>query len=41
VVADELASAIFAEVILFAVAFFPVSGYVVALATGARDFYGY
>jgi hypothetical protein len=39
-VADELASAVFTEVILFAVAFFPVPGYVRTMAMGARDFYG-
>jgi hypothetical protein len=35
---NELTSALGAEVI-FAVVFFPVSGYV--MATGALDFYGY
>jgi hypothetical protein len=39
--ADELASATGAEVILFAVDFFPVSGYVRAMTMGAFDFYGY
>jgi hypothetical protein len=38
--ADELMSALGAEVILFAVAFFPVSGYVMAMAMRALDFYG-
>jgi hypothetical protein len=40
-VADKLASAVFTEVILFALAFFPVSGYVGGMAMGALDFYGY
>jgi hypothetical protein len=40
-IADELATAVFTEVILFVVVFFPVSGYVGALAMGAIDVYGY
>jgi hypothetical protein len=40
-VADELVTAAGTQVILFAVAFFPVSGYIRTLATGALDFYGY
>jgi hypothetical protein len=39
--ADELTSALGAEVILFAVVFFPVSGYARSMATRALDFYGY
>jgi hypothetical protein len=38
--ADELASAVFTEVILFTVAFLPVPGYVRTMAMGACDFYG-
>jgi hypothetical protein len=37
--ADELTTALGAEVILFAVAFFSVSGYVRTMAMGALDFY--
>jgi hypothetical protein len=39
-VAYKLTAAIFAEVILFSLVFFPVSGYVRAVAMGALDFYG-
>jgi hypothetical protein len=39
-VADELASTVFTAVILFVIAFFPVSGYSGAVAMGALDFYG-
>jgi hypothetical protein len=39
-VADELATAVFTEVILFVVAFFPVLGYVGTMAMGAIDIYG-
>jgi hypothetical protein len=39
-VTDELTTALGAKVILFAVAFFPVSGYVMTMAMGALDFYG-
>jgi hypothetical protein len=38
--ADEPTTALGAKVILFAVAFFPVPGYVRTMATGAFDFYG-
>jgi hypothetical protein len=37
--ADELTTALGAEVMLFTVVFFPVSGYVGTMATGALDFY--
>jgi hypothetical protein len=37
----ELTAAIFAEVIVFTLVLFPVSGYVRAVAMGAFDFYGY
>jgi hypothetical protein len=40
-VSDELTTASGTPVILFAVAFFPVSGYVMTMAMGALDFYGY
>jgi hypothetical protein len=36
----ELTAAIFAEVILFTLVLFPVSGYVRAVAMGTLDFYG-
>jgi hypothetical protein len=39
-VAYELTAALFAEVILFALAFLSVSGYVRAMAMGAIDVYG-
>jgi hypothetical protein len=39
-VADKLTTAIFAEVILFTVAFFPVPGYVGVMAMGTLDSYG-
>jgi hypothetical protein len=39
-VAYKLAAAIFAEIILFPLGFFPVSGYVGIVAMGACDFYG-
>jgi hypothetical protein len=38
--ADELTTALGAEVNLFAIAFFPISDYVGPMATGALDFYG-
>jgi hypothetical protein len=38
--ADKPASAVFTAVILFAAAFFSVSGYVGTVAMGALDFYG-
>jgi hypothetical protein len=38
--ADELTTALGTPVILFAVVFFPVSGYVGAMAMGALNFYG-
>jgi hypothetical protein len=38
--ADELISALGAEVILFTVAFFPVSDYRMAMAMGILEFYG-
>jgi hypothetical protein len=41
IITNKLPSALAAPVILFAVAFFPVSGYVGAMAMGALDFYGY
>jgi hypothetical protein len=37
--ADELATAVFTEVILFVVVFFPVSDYVRTMAMGAIDVY--
>jgi hypothetical protein len=37
----ELTAAIFAEVILFTLVLFPVSGYVRAMAMGTLDLYGY
>jgi hypothetical protein len=37
----ELTAAILAEVILFTLVLFPVSGYLRAVAMGALDFYGY
>jgi hypothetical protein len=40
-VSDELTTALGTPVILFAVVFFPVSGYVGTMAMGALDFYGY
>jgi hypothetical protein len=40
-VADEPPTALGAEAILFAVAFFPVSDYVMTMATRALDFYGH
>jgi hypothetical protein len=39
--AYKLAAAIFAEVILFPLAFLSVFGYIGTMATGAFDFYGY
>jgi hypothetical protein len=36
---DELTTAVFTEVILFATAFFPISGYVGTMAMGAIDVY--
>jgi hypothetical protein len=41
VAADKLVPAVLAEIILFAVAFFPIPGYAGAIATGALNFYGY
>jgi hypothetical protein len=41
IIADKLPSALAAPVILFAVVFFPVSGYGGTMATGALEFYGY
>jgi hypothetical protein len=38
--ANELAAAVFTAVILFVVVFFPVPGYIRALAKGAFDVYG-
>jgi hypothetical protein len=38
--ADELASAMSTEILLFTIAFFPVFGYIKAPATGTRDCYG-
>ena len=38
---DELTSTAGTEVILFAIAFFPVSGYVLTMAMGTPDVYGY
>jgi hypothetical protein len=40
-IAYDLAATVFAEVILFALVLFPVSGYVRAVAMGALNFYGY
>jgi hypothetical protein len=40
-VCDKPTTALGAEVILFTVVFFPVSGYVRIMAMGALDFYGY
>jgi hypothetical protein len=37
--ADELTTALGTPVILFAVVFFPVSGYAGTMATGTLDFY--
>jgi hypothetical protein len=37
---DKLAPAVFTEIILRAVVFFPVSDYVSAMALGAFEFYG-
>jgi hypothetical protein len=39
-IADEPTTALGTEVILFAVAFFPVSGNVMTMAMGALDFSG-
>jgi hypothetical protein len=39
--ADELTSTLGTEEILFAVAFFPISGYSGTMAMGALDIYGY
>jgi hypothetical protein len=39
-IADKLTIAVFTAVILFAVVFFPVSGYVGAMAMRAIDVYG-
>jgi hypothetical protein len=39
-VADKLTPAVFTAVILFAVVFFPISGYVRVMALGAIDVYG-
>jgi hypothetical protein len=39
--ADELTTALGTEVILFAVVFFPVSGYPGTMVMGALDFYSY
>jgi hypothetical protein len=41
IITDKLPSALAAPVILFAVVFFPVSGYGGTMATGALEFYGY
>jgi hypothetical protein len=38
-IAYKLAAALFAEIILFPLVLFPVSGYVRAVAMGALDFY--
>jgi hypothetical protein len=40
IIANKLPSTLAVAVILFAVAFFPVSGYVGIIAMGALDFYG-
>jgi hypothetical protein len=39
-VRDKLAAAVFTEIILGAVAFFPVPDYITAMASGAFEFYG-
>jgi hypothetical protein len=39
-VTDELTTTLGTEVILFTVAFFPVSGYAGTMAMGALNFYG-
>jgi hypothetical protein len=41
IIADKLPSALGTAVILFAIVFFPVSGYLGAMAMGALEFYGY
>jgi hypothetical protein len=41
IIADKLPTTLATAVILFAVAFFSVSGYVGIMAMGALDFYGY
>jgi hypothetical protein len=39
-VTDELAITVGTQIILFAIAFFPVAGYGGTMAMGACDFYG-